>query len=42
MWWYTYHPGSAVAPATGEGDNDDSGKDNLEYLDDTPINPLAV
>ena len=42
MWWYTYHPGSAVAPATGEGDNDDSGKDDLEYLDDAPINPTTV
>ena len=39
---YTYHPGSAVAPATDEGDNDDSGEDDLKYLDNAPINPTAV
>ena len=39
---YVFHPGSAVAPAADDGDNDNSGKDDLEYLDDAPINPTAV
>ena len=39
---YAFHPGSAVAPAADEGDNDDGGEGDLEYLDDAPINPTAV
>ena len=39
---YMFHPGSAVAPAADEGDDVDGGEDNLEYLDDAPINPTAV
>ena len=39
---YAFHPGSAVAPAADEGDDDDGGEGDLEYLDDAPINPTAV
>ena len=37
-----FHPSSTVAPTADEDDNDDSGEDDLEYLEDTPINPAAV
>ena len=39
---YMFHPGSVVAPASDEGDDDDGGEDDLKYLDDAPINPTAV
>ena len=39
---YTFHPSSVVAPAADEGDDDDGGEDDFEYLDDAPINPTAV
>ena len=37
-----FYPGSAVAPATDEGNDNDRGEDELKYLDDTPINPTAM
>ena len=39
---HVLHPSSAVAPATDEDDNDDGGEDDLEYLDDAPINPTTM
>ena len=39
---HVFHPSSMVAPTADEDDNDDSGEDDLEYLDDTPINPAAM
>ena len=35
---YVFHPSSAVAPTADKDDEDDSSKDDLEYLDDAPIN----
>ena len=37
-----FHPSRVVAPATNKDDDGNSGEDDLEYLENAPINTAAV
>ena len=39
---HSFHSCSAVVPAADKDDDNDSGEDDLEYLDNAPINPATV